>query len=38
MDEGTIFVLILGLCLGIGLVATIIGVFLFNGFHWWDKL
>jgi hypothetical protein len=38
MDSGTVFILILVLCLGIALIAAIIGVFIFNGFHWWDKL
>jgi len=37
MDEGTIFVLIIGLALGLGLAAALIGVFFFNGFKWWDK-
>ena len=38
MDAESIFVLVLVLCLGVGLVAAVIGVFFFNGFHWWDKL
>lgn len=30
--------LIMLLCLGVGLIAAIVGIFLFNGFNWWDKL
>jgi len=26
------------ICLGLGLVAAVICVFLFNNFNWWDKL
>lgn len=37
MGEG-VFVLIIGLCFGIGLVGAIIAIVVFNGFHWWDKL
>jgi ABC-type antimicrobial peptide transport system permease subunit len=37
MSETTIIALILGICLGLGLLAAIIGIFFFNGFHWWDK-
>jgi len=38
MEPEAIFVLVLVLCLGVGLIAAIVGVFLFNGFNWWDKL
>ncbi len=39
MDPVSTFLLVIGLCLGIGLVAAIIGFFLFfNGFDWWDKM
>jgi len=34
----SVFALILIICLGVGLIAAIIGVFLFNNFNWWDKL
>jgi hypothetical protein len=30
------FVAIILSCLGIGLIAAIIGFFLFNGSHWWN--
>lgn len=33
----TVFAVIVLTCLGIGLVATIIGFFLFNGSDWWNK-
>lgn len=36
--DGTIALVML-LCLGIGLIASVIGIFLFNGgFDWWNKL
>jgi hypothetical protein len=34
----SVFVITILLGLGIGLIAAIIGVFLFNNFDWWDKL
>lgn len=34
----SIVTLIIMICLGVGLVAAIVGVFLFNNFNWWDKL
>lgn len=34
----TIALIILLVFLGIGLVAAVIGVFLFNDTDWWDKL
>ena len=36
-EESLVLVIIL-VCLGVGLLAAIIGLFLFNGFNWWDKL
>lgn len=36
ISESVIIVVVL-LGLGIGLIATIIGFFLFNGSNWWDK-
>lgn len=39
MDSSeSVFAIIMVVCLGLSLVAAIIGVFLFNGFDWWDKL
>jgi hypothetical protein len=38
MDSVSTFILVISLCLGIGLIAAIIGFILFNGFDWWDKL
>lgn len=34
----SLVVVIIMVCLGFGLLAAIIGLFLFNGFNWWDKL
>lgn len=34
----SVFVIALIICLGVGLIASVVGVFLFNGFDWWDKL
>lgn len=36
-SESLVMVIIL-VCLGVGLLAAIVGVFLFNNFNWWDKL
>lgn len=35
--ESLVMVIVL-VCLGVGLLAAIVGVFLFNNFNWWDKL
>jgi len=38
MDSFTsTFITLLIIFLGVGLVAAIIGLFLFNNFDWWDK-
>lgn len=34
----TMVLVIILVCLGVGLLASIIGLFLFNSFNWWDKL
>ncbi len=38
MQESDILALVLLICLGVGLIATVIGVFLFNNTNWWDKM
>lgn len=38
MQENDILAIVLLVCLGIGLIAAIVGVFLFNNFNWWDKM
>jgi len=39
MDSSeTIVMVVVLVCLGVGLLASIIGIFLFNNFNWWDKL
>jgi hypothetical protein len=38
MSSGTaVVVVIVAVCLGLSIVAAIVGVFLFNGFKWWDR-
>jgi len=34
----SVFGAVMLICLGLGLVAAVICVFLFNNFNWWDKL
>jgi hypothetical protein len=30
-------VVIVAVCLGLSIVAAVVGVFMFQGFKWWDK-
>ncbi len=34
----SVFAIVLVIFLSIGLIAAVVGVFIFNGFNWWDKL
>lgn len=35
-SESLVIVIVL-ICLGVGLICTIVGLFLFNSTNWWDK-
>ncbi len=38
MQESDVLALVLLICLGIGLLVAIIGIFLFNSSDWWNKM
>lgn len=38
MQESDVLALVLLICLGVGLIAAVIGVFLFNSNNWWNKM
>jgi|LSQX01.1.fsa_nt_gb uncharacterized protein (DUF2062 family) len=38
MQESDILALVLLICLGVGLILAVVGVFIFNNSDWWNKM